>query len=58
MFSDKELQGTKDHIERKMDDVLNDDRGSDLDYIKNIQTLITLGNACDTKLQPPQDPFK
>ena len=49
MFTNKELEVTKDYIKRKKNDILNSEGGSDLDYIKNLQTLIVLENAVDEK---------
>jgi len=50
MFSDKELEATKDYINSKKADLLNNEGGSDLDYIQNLQTLIQLENAVDEKM--------
>jgi len=50
MFSDKELEATKDYINRKKADILNNEGGSDLDYIQNLKTLIQLENAVDEKI--------
>ncbi len=51
MFADKELKTIVDVADRKMDDVLNDGKGSDSDYIRNLQTLITLKSAATQKIQ-------
>jgi hypothetical protein len=45
MFDDKELDATEKYCDRKIDDILNKDGGSDIDYIRSLQTLITLKNA-------------
>ena len=50
MFYDKELEVTKDYCERKIEDVLNKAGGSDIDYIRNLQTLITLKDSADQKI--------
>jgi len=50
MFSEKELKGTVDTIDRKMDDALNSEKGSDADYIRNLQTLVTLKSAANQKI--------
>lgn len=49
MFTDKELEVTKDYCEHKIDDILNKEGGSDIDYIHNLQTLITLRDAIGQK---------
>lgn len=51
MFSKQELEGTKDYIELKKGGVLNRKGGSDFDYIRDLQTLILLGNAVEEKLE-------
>lgn len=51
MFSDKELQGTKEYCAKNKRDILKSNAGSDLDYIKNLQTLIQLENAADEFIQ-------
>ena len=51
MFADKELEGTIDYCERKIDDILNKEGGSDADYIRNLQTLVTLKDAANKKIQ-------
>ena len=52
MFTDKELKTTLDVIKRKKNDVLNEEEGSDLDYLRNLQTLIKLENAANKALHP------
>jgi hypothetical protein len=51
MFSDKELQANKSAIARKKRDILNSKDGSDLDYIRNLKTLIILENAVEEKIE-------
>jgi len=48
MFTEKELEITQDFCEQKIEDILNADRGSDSEYIRNLQTLITLKSAADS----------
>ena len=55
MFTDKELEGTVDYCERKIDDILNKEGGSDADYIRNLQTLVTLKEAANQKIQRIKD---
>ena len=50
MFTDKELKGTEDFCECKIEDVLNGEGGSDTDYIRNLQTLITLKDAANQRV--------
>jgi len=52
MFTYKELEETKDYCERKIDDVLNKEGGPDADYMLNLQTLITLKDVANQKIQP------
>ena len=49
MFSKKELDATKKAAEIKINEILNDDseKLSDLEYIRNLQTLITLKDAAE-----------
>uniref|UniRef100_A0A6M3K044 Uncharacterized protein n=1 Tax=viral metagenome TaxID=1070528 RepID=A0A6M3K044_9ZZZZ len=55
MFSKKELQTTKTLIDRKKGDILNSKKGSDGDYIRDLQSLITLENAVDKKLEQTKE---
>ena len=62
MFADKELEATKNLAGRKIKDIINKEGGSDLDYIRNLQTLITLKETAesdwDTRalhMKPPPD---
>uniref|UniRef100_A0A6M3LYT5 Uncharacterized protein n=1 Tax=viral metagenome TaxID=1070528 RepID=A0A6M3LYT5_9ZZZZ len=55
MFSKKELQTTKTFIDRKKGDILNSKKGSDGDYIRDLQSLITLENAVDKKLEQTKE---
>ena len=55
MFSDKELKGTVDFIDKKIDDILDNKKGSDADYIRDLQTLIILKNATNQKIQRIKD---
>jgi len=55
MFTDKELETIKDVSERKIDGILNKDGGSDVDYIRNLQTLMTLKEAANQKIQRIKD---
>ena len=50
IFADKELKGTVNFIDKKMDDVLHSKDGSDADYIRNLQTLTSLKNAAEEKI--------
>lgn len=50
MFTKTELEINKELIKRKKREVLNSEGGSDLDYIRNLQTLIKLENAVDEEL--------
>ena len=45
MFTGKELEGAADYCDRKIDDLLNKEGGSDVDYIRKLQTLFTLKDA-------------
>ena len=45
MFTDNELEATKDICESKIKDILNKEGGSDLDYIRNLQSLVILKDA-------------
>ena len=48
MFTDIKLETTAKVIEMKKREVLNSREGSDCDYIRNLQTLVTLGNTVET----------
>ena len=50
MFADKELEAIKDYCDRKINDILNKEGGSDADYIRNLQTLVTLEDAANQKI--------
>ena len=50
MFGDKELETTLTHIKRKKRDVLNREGGSDLEYLRNLQTLTKLQNAAENHI--------
>ena len=50
MFTDKELEATKKFAGRKIKDIINKEGGSDLDYIRDLQTLITLKGAAEKKI--------
>lgn len=52
MFSDKELKTMIDFIKRKKNDVFNSKGGSDLDYIRNLQTLTKLEDAANKSVEP------
>jgi len=56
MFTDKELEATKDYCDRKMDEILNKEGGSDIDYIRNLQTLVTLKDAVNKKIHSTKRP--
>jgi len=47
MFTDKELKTTVEYIRQKKEAILNSEEGSDLDYVKNLQTLIKLDDAAN-----------
>ena len=47
MFTNKELETTIDIANRKIADILNKEGGSDADYIRDLQTLVTLKNAAE-----------
>ena len=51
MFTDKELETIMDVADRKIDDTLNSEGGSDADYIRNLQTLIVLKDAANQRLK-------
>jgi hypothetical protein len=52
MFEDKELETIEDLCDRKIDDILNKEGSeSDAYYIRDLQTLFTLKNAADQKIQ-------
>ena len=51
MFTKKELEANKTIIERKKRDVLTSKGGSDLDYIRNLQTLTILENAVSKEIE-------
>ena len=55
MFTDNELKTIDDVAERKMNDILNKGEGSDLDYIRNLQTLVTLKDAANQEIQRIKD---
>ena len=51
MFTNKELKTTKEVIRRKREDILEaGDKISDLEYVKSLQTLVTLENAVNQKI--------
>ena len=52
MFTDKELEMTIDYIQRKKNDILNSQEGSDLDYVRNLQTLTKLEDAANKEIHP------
>lgn len=47
MFSESELQTTKTYLARKKQDLLTNQKGSDFDYIKQLQAIAKLENAVD-----------
>ncbi len=49
MFTKKELDATIKVADLKIEEILKSDQGSDLDYIRNLQTLSTLKNAAEEK---------
>lgn len=51
MFTRRELEANADYIARKKKNVLDSKEGTDLDYLKNLQTLIKLENAVDKELE-------
>ncbi len=51
MFTDKELKGTINYINRKTEDILDDEKGSDADYIHDLQTLAKLKDAARNSLE-------
>ena len=51
MFTDNELDATVEYCDRKIDDVLDKEGGSDIDYIRDLQTLVTLKDTANQKIQ-------
>ena len=51
MFTPKELEASRDIIDRKKEEILNSKEGSDVDYIRDLQTLIKLKGATEEKLE-------
>jgi len=51
METAKELEAMVDLCTRKIENTLNKEGGSDLDYIRNLQTLVTLKEAANQKIQ-------
>ena len=49
MFTNKELETTIDIANRKIADILNKEGGSDADYIRDLQALVTLKDAAERK---------
>ena len=52
MSTDKELKTTIDCIKRKKNAILNSKKGSDFDYVRNLQTLVKLEDAANKSLNP------
>ncbi|MFA5036951.1 MAG: hypothetical protein WC479_07230 [Candidatus Izemoplasmatales bacterium] len=50
MFTKKELEAIRDVGRVKFNDILQSNKGSDADYIRDLQTLISLRNAAEEKL--------
>lgn len=50
MFTRRELETTTNYISKAKKDVLNRRGGSDLDYLRDLQTLIKLENAANKAL--------
>ena len=55
MFTTKELMGIKEYIKRKRRDILKSNEGSDLDYIRDLQTLTQLENAVDIEMDADRE---
>lgn len=45
MFTDKELETIIDVSKRKKIDILNSRKDSDFEYLRNLQTLVTLEDS-------------
>jgi hypothetical protein len=54
-ITNEELKATKEYIGYKKRDVLRRKGGSNLDYIRDLQTLIILENAVDEKTSESQE---
>ena len=50
MFDKKELETTIRITQAKIDDLLHSDKGTDEDYIRDLQTLSKLKDAAEKKL--------
>ena len=58
MFIEKELESVKDMEDlcaQRIDDALKSKKGSDADYIQNLQTLFILKDAANKKIQRIKD---
>jgi len=55
MFTNEELKKTKEVCELKINDVLERSDGSDLDYIRDLQTLIGLKDMAEQKLRQQEE---
>ena len=51
MHTDKELEAIKTFSDRKIKDIINKEGGTDLDYIRNLQTLVKLKDAAEKKIK-------
>jgi hypothetical protein len=51
LFTEKELKTTVNFIRKKKRAVLNNKKGSDLDYVRNLITLTRLENAIIVELE-------
>ncbi len=50
MHTDNELKSIADFTDRKIEEILNSDEGTDHEYIKNLQTLIKLQDSANKAL--------
>lgn len=51
MFTERELETTKDILRKKKSEVLDSRDGSDLDYLRKLRTLIKLESAVTERLK-------
>lgn len=51
MILETELKDNKLQIQRKKREILESEKGSDTEYIRNLQTLIIMENSIDEKVK-------